>query len=489
MSIFCRNEDTFSLVTIVIEVFFLTFYFSQTSSHDATLEEVLVEFLFLTTVIFNGNFFPTSLSRQFTWLTINQWLTFGIFNNTISKHNTIWQEEIVWTVDSLFTSYKVTLIVKVVLFAIICHKLTLSLSTRCCVISYPCTIISKSSFSFCITSQGCWKEGTFIVNGEVQFTIAENVVRTMFLDICTVKVLSFPLFNLHRWINCLTWRFHNFFEDFWIKFLKFVEEGTTILCLEIISWWLSICHIEFINQASIIKHLTMCICTSSCYYFFTWESIQLVWNPVSNDLNTLFVKSLEGITKVFFWTVFIVFAHGKVITVCEGITIFNNRIKESAILRWDILRCNLKWRNTPWLEEVCVSCNQFVSVLTILFDKVLEVWEAFVNHLCFKCCRRAINLIPFFIGFCWWFSKNVLIFSRTYWYPNWKVTTHINSLKAFDFISCEDKISLCICIFNNLSIWIIQWWHDTFIRTKQEWTVGLVLVGCTHIYSNRFTIC
>ena len=44
----------------------------------------------------------------------------------------------------------------------------------------------------------------------------------------------------------------------------------------------------------------MCISTRSSHYFFTWKVVQLVWNPVSNDLNTLFVKSLEGITKIFF---------------------------------------------------------------------------------------------------------------------------------------------------------------------------------------------
>ena len=383
MTIFSWNKDTFGLVTIVIEVFFFTFYLSQSSGHNTTIEEISVEFFFITSGIFNANFFPASLRRQFTSLAINQRLTLSVFNHAICQHNTIWQEVIVCSINGLFTRHQITLIVKVVLFAIISHELTLSLSTWCCVISHTSTIISKASLSFGITSQGSRQEATFIINVEVQFTITENIVRTTFLDVCTVKVLSFPLFNLNRWIDCLTWSFHNFFEDFWIKGLKFFEEGPTILCLEILTWWFSVCHIEFIDQASIINHLTVRVSTSCCNHFFSWKSVQLVRNPVSNDLDTLFVKCLKGITKVFFRTIFIVFAHGKVITVCEGITIFDNRIEESSISRWHILWCNLKWRNSPWLEEVCICRNQFVGVLAIFLDKVLEVWEAFIDNLCF----------------------------------------------------------------------------------------------------------
>ena len=177
------------------------------------------------------------------------------------------------------------------------------------------------------------------------------------------------------------------------------------------------------------------------------------------------MKRLKCITKIFFRTVFVILAHGKVISVSKGITILDNRIKEGTVISRYKLRSHLEWCDSPWLEEFCIFCNQFISILAIFFNKILEVWETFIDNLWVQCFSSRKCLVKFLI---WTFNTDILVIRCTYWYPNTKITSHINSSIPLDFISTERQVSFSIGVFNFSSCCCIIFVSDnSLISTKK----------------------
>ena len=235
-----------------------------------------------------------------------------------------------------------------------------------------------------------------------------------------------------------------------------------------------------------ICNLTSCtVSTSRCYDFFTWQLVNLVWNPVSDCLDTRFVKGFKSITKIFFRTIFIVLTHGKIITICKGITILDNWVKEGTVIGRYKLWCHFKWCYAPWFEQINIFSNLTVSIdwrIWTIRDS-LEVWESFVDQLWIISFSRFKSQLSFFFSFCWRRYSNILIIWSSNWNPNCYETRHIKCFITLNVIRTESQDTVAVCFFHVTCcdcICIRCKVLDTISCTNNQSTVFLVGMDFTH---------
>ena len=178
------------------------------------------------------------------------------------------------------------------------YKGRFSLSTTCTEVSDSLTITWESSNNLFFTCQLKRNEVTIFSDCEV-FTscfIAKYVANTTFKNVCSVEVFGLPLFQFNRIINWFTSWDHVYLEHFRVFSFKFSQEFTTVFSLVIFAWWLRVSHIKWMVDDS-VRNRTSCTISTSCSYdFFTWQLVNLVWNPVSDRLDTSLVKCFKSIT-------------------------------------------------------------------------------------------------------------------------------------------------------------------------------------------------
>ena len=71
--------------------------------------------------------------------------------------------------------------------------------------------------------------------------------------------------------------------------------------------------------------------------------------------------------------VFVVLTHGNIVTVLEGVAVFNDRIQESAVLARHVLWRKFKGSDSPLFEAFGILSNDTVGVLTWCLNEILEV--------------------------------------------------------------------------------------------------------------------
>ena len=230
-----------------------------------------------------------------------------------------------------------------------------------------------------------------------------------------------------------------------------------------------------------IFSFTVVINTSCSNHFITWKVVDLVWNPVSNRWDTYSVEWFKSCFQVSQWTVLVVLTHTNIITVCKGITILDDWVKEATVITWNVLWCKFKWCDTPWFEEIGVFSNLLVSVLWWVLDEVLEVRETFVDNLWIKGSIWFVDQTTAVFLFTWCYT-HILSFRGSYWHPNSKVTINLRITDTTDFVCIKCQITITISVFDNaVSIAIIQVSSHTIVCCQKQWTISLVTVSRTHV--------
>ena len=234
--------------------------------------------------------------------------------------------------------------------------------------------------------------------------------------------------------------------------------------------------------------VSVAVNTCRIYHFFSWKVIDLVWHPISNGLNTVFMEGTKNVKEVLKWAVFIILTQGHIVTVIKGITIINCWVKESAIFTWNVLWWKSDRRDSPRFEQVSVLSQDTVHVeFWLIVRKGLEVWEGFIHNLRIKGCWRLVNLT---VTICTvtWLCTCVLISLSSDWYPDTEVTWDLDIFYTKNIVGIEGQVPIPVSAFKKVfrHIRIVEVGCYTILCRQKQWAIKLITVGSTHVHRYSF---
>ena len=126
-------------------------------------------------------------------------------------------------------------------------------------------------------------------------TVGDGIVRIHGLEKCMLN----ELLEFENGVQCMAM---NLEQDFVGAVMlgsdEDIKEGSTVFTLIVCTICTGISHIGLVND--LIAYLVVTITVNTCriYHFFSWEVIDLVWHPVSNGLNTVFMEGTKNVKEV-----------------------------------------------------------------------------------------------------------------------------------------------------------------------------------------------